>query len=244
MGIDKATLNRTRISGCQARDETGDYAGGTSIPQLVAVAATHGVAVEQHVGANVCAPYYAAVQLQAGRGVSLAGNCLAIGKGNVNHNIYINETSGGTIGHPNTALVYDPWSTGPSWWPWSKVLAFAAALRPWGEGDARVLGPGKFYAGIFPDTEPHVHLAFGGARTSPFPRVMTAIAPAGRRVNVRLGPGTNHPIATGHLGHLDTLGTGDHFTAFQQAHAQTLSGSDLWYGDHNGNRWVHSSGLH
>jgi hypothetical protein len=29
---------------------------------------------------------------------------------------------------------------------------FAAALHPWGEGDPRTLGYGKFYAGIFPAT--------------------------------------------------------------------------------------------
>lgn len=150
MGIDAATLGKIRISGCQVRDETGDYVGGTTIPQNAAVALAHGVTVEQHVGPNVCTPVYAATKLQSGRGIALSGNTIAIGKGNVNHNIWVNSASGGVLGKPQYGDVFDPWSQGPALWSWTKINAFAAALRPWGEGDSRTLGAGKFYSAIFP----------------------------------------------------------------------------------------------
>jgi hypothetical protein len=98
---------------------------------------------------------------------------------------------------------------------------------------------GKVYCAIYGDTEPHVHLRFtGSARTSPFPRTLTAHPPVtGRKVNVRSGPSTRYPI-------VKTLASGAHFTAYQQnPNGALLAGSRLWYGDHDGRLWVHSSGL-
>jgi hypothetical protein len=237
MGIDKSTLGRVRLSGCQVRRETGDTVGGTTIEQNSKVAEAHGVHVEVHTGSNVSTPRYTAVQLQSGRGFSLAGNCSALGKKNVNHNVWVNEAAGGTLGSPSRALVYDPWSDGPEWWAWSKVLAFAAALHPWGENDPRKLGPGKFYCGIYPDTEPHVHLKFGGVRTKPFPDHQVIKSPGPGRVNVRSGPSKAYGVIT-------TLPTGQPWAAWQY---KALGGLDLgtrgWYGDHNGTAWVHESGL-
>jgi hypothetical protein len=96
------------------------------------------------------------LSLQSGQGVSLAGNTAPLGKGNVNHNVWLNECAGGTVGHPTSALVYDPWSAGPAWWSWTQVYAFARALHPYGEADPRTLksmGISGVYCGIFPDTE-------------------------------------------------------------------------------------------
>lgn len=177
MGIDKSTLGRIRISGCQVRDETGDYAGGTTIPQMVTVCTSHGVSTEQHVGANVASPWYAAYQLALGRGFVLQGNTHPDGRGNVNHAVWVNEPVGGEPGTPTGALVYDPWSNGPVVWPWSKVKTFAAALHPWGESDPRTLGPGKFYCLIFPKTRPPLVSLWG----DDVPDAVQAVDPSGQR---------------------------------------------------------------
>jgi hypothetical protein len=238
MGMYKSTLGRVTMSGCAVRRETGDVIGGTTIEQCAKVAVAHGVSVEIHTGSRVCSPSYAATQLQAGRGFSLAGNTSAIGKGNVNHNIWINQARGGGIGVPAEAYVYDPWSKGPAWWAWSKVLAFAAALRPWGVTDPRLLGPGKFYCGIFPDTEPHVHLRVGAIRTVPFPDRMVVHSPVvGARINVRSGPGKTYKV-------LRNPPNGEPWTAFQKVLNGGLDrGSRVWYGNHDNTEWIHESGL-
>lgn len=256
VGIDRATLGRIRISGCQVRDETGDYIGGTTIEQNAAVALSHGVKVDIHTGPGVASPYQVALALQAGRGVAAAGNLSAvIGTAHqsngvrVNHNVWLNEVRGGTIGKPDAVFVYDhaangrhaPWGTsaqGPEWWPWSLALAFFAALRPAstdGGTTGSLLGAGKVYAGIFPDTEPHFWSKFGGVATSPYPDVTTGKAgstDAQRRL--RGGPGFEYKPAGPKL-----LPVGGQFTAYQTvANAQ-----GHWYGNVDGSLWINGSGL-
>lgn len=254
MGIDRATLGAKRPSGCEVRRRTGDTTGGLTLPQVAAVAeVAYGVDVDVRVGSNVCTPSFAARRARAGRGFCLQGNTGPLVKtrwkstnGGVNHLVWVNEVRGGTADVPDEALVYDPAADGrrsdidqgPSWWPWSLVLRFAAALRPWGEDDPRVLGPGKFYAGFLPDTEPHVHLKYGGVRTVPFPDRTTAYNVVSTRlINVRAKPTTSSTK-------VDTLKVGERFTAYQKTTSgQLLAGSRVWYGNHNGNEWVHESGL-
>lgn len=259
MGLDKATLGRTRLVGCDIRRLTGDVIGGTNLSQCAAVLKVeYGMAVEVRTGSSVCSPGYGAVQLHSGRAIVLQGNAgVLVGTafrstgGNVNHCIYVNEGRGWkSDGTPTEVLVYDPaadgrlagWgraATSPQWWPWALLVKFAAALRPWGDDDARVLGPGKWYAGIFPDTEPHCHLRFAGSvHAIPFPRQLTVHSPTvGRLVNVRSGPSRNYAVVR-------RLKTGAGFTAYQQnPSGQSVSGSRLWYGDHSGTLWIHSSGV-
>lgn len=257
MGIDKSSLHQVFLSGCTVRQSTGDEVGGTTLPQCAPIAEKHGIHIELHVGPRVCSTFYAAYESAAGRGFVLQGNTGALLKtkmrstgGAVNHAIWVNNVGGGTPGDPEWADVYDPaadgrhapWGTapkGPQRWPWALVQAFAAALHPWGEADPRVLGPKKMYCGIFPDTEPHVHLkpAYNSAKTSPFPLKMKVKSPAvGKKVNARMGPRTSFPVKA-------TLSNNSIFTAFQQCLGQKLDGSALWYGNHDGNLWVHSSGL-
>ena len=261
MEIDRSTLGRKRPTGCQVRRYTGDTIGGLTLPQVAKVAREkYGVAIEVRVGSNVCTPDYAAGQLRRGRSFGLQGNTVALLKtafrsttSGVNHFVLVNEgrgwyKTGSGLWRPKEALVYDPAADrrragiadGPDWWPWQVVLNFAANLKPWGDRDERVLGYGKFYAGLGPDTEPHVHLHYtGSVRTSPFPDAMTIKSPTtGRRVNVRKGPSTAYAVVT-------TLASGTHFAAYQVTRqGQELAGSRVWYGDHNGARWVHSSGIH
>ena len=242
MGVDRSTLGRVRISGCQVRDEIEppDYVGGTTLKQCSAVAEKHGVDVEVHVGANVCTPRYAAIQLQAGRGFVLQGNTQPDGRGNVNHAYWVNHAGKGSLGAPTSAMVYDPWSNGPEVWSWSDILAFAAALRVNGEDRPEKLGPGKFYCAIYPDTEPHAHFKHGGVKTNPFPdKTLGHSLVAGKRVRVRTGPGLEFPPVPGR-----TLKTGDLFLVYQAASSKKpLAGSKVWYGNHDGTEWVHKSGL-
>ena len=240
MGIDKSTLGSIHISGCQARDETGDYVGGTTLPQVAAVAESHGVHVDLYVGANVIKPYDAAVRLQAGRGFVLQGNAGAMVHsafrstgGPVNHAVWVNDCRGGTVGHPSEARVFDPaadgrhasWgtaATSPGWWPWALVQQFALELHPWGDTDNRLLGPGKFYAGFLPDTEPHVHLRSGAVRSKPFPD-RTRIDRVG-------GQWAYKSPAYGIGNRARRYNESDLFVAFQYVKG--------WAGNHDGNEWV------
>lgn len=262
MAMEKATLGRVRLTGCDVRRETGDRSGGTNLAQCALVAEKHGVPVEVHSGSGVVSPWTVARWLHEGRGVVGQGNTSALirtafrstGTG-VNHAVYFNEgrgwkQNGSGQWYPTEVLAYDPaadgrragWGTadqGPSWWPWSVALAFYAALKPWGDNDSRRLGLGKVYAAMFADTEPHVHLRYAGSvRTSPFPRTLTVKSPvAGQKVNVRSGPSTSYGVVA-------TLASGKTFTAWQQnPNGQLLAGSRLWYGSHSGTWWIHSSGV-
>jgi hypothetical protein len=227
---------------------TGDKSGGLTLPQVARVADTeYGVHVEVHVGSSTATPAYAIAQLRAGRGFVLQGNTGALlstpyrsTTGRVNHAVWVNE-----VRADGDALVYDPAADGrragidqgPTWWPWPTVLKFAAALRPWGDSDPRILGPNRLYAGFTPDTEPHVHLRSGARRTSPFPdRCRAWNANPKRRINVRSRPDIKAPI-------VDLLAVGELFVAYQTMQGGVVDGDRTWLGNHDGNGWVHRSGL-
>lgn len=256
MGVNKSTLGKKDPTGCAVRTATGDTSGGTSLPQVAKVAKDkYGVVMDVRTGINYATPYQLAQALKAGRACEVQGNSSALlntifrstGTG-VNHAVLANDARGWQGDYPEEVLVYDSaadgrragWGTaakGPDWWPWNILLRFAAALKPWGDRDPRILGPGKVYVGIFPDTEPHYHATFGGVKTTPWPDLMTIDPPGAAQLqNVRRGPSTAHPIAK-------TLKVGTPFTAWQKAKGQLLAGSDVWYGDHDGVLWVHSSGV-
>lgn len=243
MAMDQASVNRVRLTGCDVREQTNDVAGGTTLAQNAPVAEAHGIHVEVHAGSGVVSPRYAATQLQAGRAIVLQGNTHALlntnsqSTGNaVNHAVMLSRAKGGILGEPNQALVYDPaadgrrasWGTavqGPQWWSWGRVLAFAAALHPWGEGDPRVLGPGKFYCAVFPDTDPHYHRTYGGAPVAPFPD----------RTRINVSSVWMHRLpGYGVANRTRLLHDGDLFVAYQHV---VKSGTD-WYGDHTGTEWV------
>jgi hypothetical protein len=237
MGMDKSSINQVKLTGCDVREQTNDWAGGTTIEQNAAVAEAHGIHVEIHTGANVASPNYLARSLQAGRGVSLAGNTSVLGKGNVNHNVWVNNTWGGVLGTPAFAAVWDPWSSGPAGWAWSKVISFARALHPWGESDPRTLasmGINGVYCGIFPDTEPHVHLYNGAVKSSPFPDSATGrvgSSPTAR--TIRKGPSNDYAV-------VGTLAVGATFVSYQYLQ---VAPRIRWYGNHDANQWVLSTGL-
>ena len=120
-------------------------------------------------------------------------------------------------------------SKGPQWIPWTRAKAFFAALRPNGDGGP-VLGPGKVYCAILPDTKPHVHLEYGASKTSPFPdrtRVDNA------SVWLRSSP------AMGSANHVRQLDRNTLFVAYQKV----MRGGFLWLGNHDGTRWVRASSM-
>ena len=241
MGIDKATLGVKVPTGCAVRRLTGDTVGGTNLPQNAAAAEKLGVKMALHVGSNVGSTSELAGTLHLGKGCVVQGGTKPVIKtkwrsttGAINHAVYVNEVRGGTTFVPAEALVYDPSADarragidqGPSWWPWSLVVDFAAALQPWGESDPRVLGKGRAYFGAFPDTEPHVHIAFGGKRTSPNFPDRTRAAIDGTRVHSR--PDTSDATV------VDRLAKGELFEAWQTTVGPTFQGSRVWYGK---SRW-------
>ena len=247
MGMDKSTINGVVLSGCAIRDETGDYIGGTTLPQMQAIATAHHVPTEIHVGGNVASLFYLAYQNALGRGFILQGNTQPDGRGNVNHAVWVNSCSGGTPGNPTSFDVWDPWSNGPATWSYAKLKAFMLALHPWGESDPRTLksmGVNGGYALVFPDTEPHDHPHYGGHKPSPFPDMLQIHSPAaGRRVNVRTRP--DRLLKADIVG---TLPSGPNWNAYQVTTGVVPPGATgaakaTWYGNHDGNRWIHSSGV-
>jgi hypothetical protein len=256
MAMEKATLGRVRVTGCDVRRQTGDLSGGTTLWQCRTAAEHWGVKCDVRAGGNVIAPTGLAVRVSNGQGAVVQGNTSALlatkfrstGTG-VNHAVYLNEVRGGSSTSPREGLVYDPaadgrvagWGTaakGPQWWPWATVLNFCAALKPGGDGTSARLGPGKVYAAIFADTEPHVHLYSGAVRTSPFPdkQIVNHRAPTGESA-MRLGPSTAYKVAM-------MVPNGTPFTAYQyKPNGGTDNGTTGWFGNHDGNRWIHESDL-
>lgn len=195
MGEDATTGGIHRPSGCAVRRETGDVSGGLTLRQVAdALESMYGTFVATYTGANVLTPARVALNLRAGRRVIAQGGAGAMvgtpnqsTAGDVNHLVMVNEGRGWQNGIPSEVLVYDPAADGrkrsyhvdqgPSWWPWSRFLKFASYLRPNGPGTPR-LGAGMVYAGVFPDSEPHVLLVKGAVKAHPFPdRVRADKAP-------------------------------------------------------------------
>lgn len=255
MGIDSATMGAKRPPYCDVRRYTGDTVGGLSLPQVANVAGEHyGVAVAQRVGSNVASPAYVAGLLRREHPFELQGNTSALigtpyrstGSG-VNHLVHVERGKGWSVVNgvyrPSHALVYDPaadgrrvgWGTAAEswdWWPWSVVLKFAAALHPWGENDGRLLGPGRFYAGII---TPKFTSRYGGAKASPYPD-LTRAKFDGVRVHSRPDTGSATLV--------DRLDEGELFVAYQYTDdGPEFQGSKVWAGSRNGLEWVHRARL-
>lgn len=256
MTADRATKGAIRKTGARMRELIGDRTGGTNLEQSDKVLASLGVSLEVRTpgrfvdleaalyagrGANV-AGWYAPVQ-----GTKYQGSETFTGS----HRIFLNEGRGWSKGsdgrmHAAEILVLDPLADGrragidegPTWWPTELVESFTWRLDVSDPAEPyRALGKGLAYYGLTIDTEPHVTLRYGGVRTSPFPdRTRVANAPKGRRVNIRRAPNRDQaPV--------DSAANGDVFIAWQHARGEQLGGSRLWYGNQNGNRWIHSANL-
>lgn len=259
MLVDRSTIGQRQPSGCSIRRRTGDESGGTTLNQCVLAAKAmypgdgRVQAIVVRVGANVIAPEAAAHELKRGRGMVVQGDAGALVGGShqstngpVAHAVYVNEGRGWDGDIPDEVLVYDPaadgrrdMDQGPSWWRWTELLRFAAALIPDPiNHPGRRLGPGKFYAAFGPDTEPHVILRYGGVKTKPFPDRTRAVAPKGRTVNVHSRPDTSQETV------VDTLADGELFEAYQVTRSGApFRGSTVWYGDQDGRGWVHAARL-
>ncbi len=265
MLIDAATDGRQRPKGCKVRRliRPEDTVRGLTLGQVATVAEeAFGVPIALRAGPNVISVAGAVRRLRAGRGFVLQGNNLAWGMGDVNHAVYVHEVRGGTDEAPEDGLLYDPQRRHERWMPWSKILAFGAALRM---DDGRPLGPNVLYAGFAPrpttrvataeapagaspaalaapdrgPSPPRVVLRFG-AKKLPKPDRTVAQPPRGRLVNVR---GTPKSLARSTV--VDTLAKGEAFVAHQRTRGVTPPGaaSATWYGNRDGTQWVHLSGL-
>lgn len=244
MAADATTLGTWRPSGCAIRKRTGDTVGGTTLRQCAdAVMSMHGMSVTTYTGPNVITPERLAAYIRAGHKVVVQGGAGAMlgtsqqsTAGDVNHAIEINSVWGGTtVGVPAFAEVNDPAANGrkrsyhvdqgPSTWPWSLVLKFISWLRPNGPGSPR-LGSGKVYAGIFPDSEPHVRLYAGARKTKSFPDFTRANK---RRVGIYSSPNGAHKYSVDK----DTP-----LYLYQFVNGPSAWGSTLWGGNDDGTEWV------
>lgn len=244
MAVEAESNLQRRATPCEIRRATGDTSGGTTLRQNAdAVQKLYGITVSTYTGANVLTTQRVARYARAGHRLVIQGNTSALigtphqsTEGGVNHAVMVNEVRGGTLDEPAEALVYDPAADGrkrpyhvdqgPSWWPWSLVKKFCAHLRPTGETGAR-LGPGKVYAGVFPDSEPHVRLFSGAKRSTPFPDRTRA---AKRRVGVYARPDGKT--------HLYSVPSGTLLVGFQYATGTSAWGSPRWMGNDDGTEWV------
>lgn len=267
MLIDAATKGARTPDGCTVRRWTGDTSGGLTVGQMRGPCAHYGVPLAVHTGPEYLTPGQFARALRERRPIIIQGNTSATLKttwrstlSGVNHCIVAVDARGWQAnGLPDEVLIGDPAADGrkrayhvdqgPSWWPWRLVLAFAAALHPFGERDSRIVGAGKVWCGVgpsggslypLPPVPPAVTLKYGGVKTNPFPDRTRAVDPPGSaRVNVRTRPDR---LLKGDI--VDSLGPNELFTAYQKTSSGvSLAGSKTWYGNKTGNRWVHSSGL-
>lgn len=251
MALDGTTGGKMRPSGCAVRRATGDITGGTTLRQNAdAVMRLYGVFVATYTGANVLSPARVATLVRAGHRVVIQGDAEAmIGTpqqstaGPVAHAIDLNEVRGGTVSKPDEYLVYDSAADGrqrsyhvdqgPSWWPRARVEKFAAMLRPNGPGTAR-LGPGKVYAAVFPDSEPHVSLVAGGQKATPFPDRARADEPT---------VWVHSNRKKGAASHLYGVEEGRLLCLWQYARGDEHEGSNWWGGNDEGTEWVHLANL-
>lgn len=257
MAADRQTIGRTQIRGGQVRAKTGDTSGGTTLRQVEsALMKGWGIDIDVDLGASIATFDH---ELHAGKGKILQGASSAT-RGTRwqasetfggNHAWWVNEGRGWKVISglwvPTEYLVYDPLADGrrsgiaksPFWLPRSYLLTFARRLDLDGKG--HLLGPGRVYMAGTRDTEPHFHpITYGGKLSrprSPFPDRTRAQCAPGKRVNVRSGPDTASRIVEG-------LADGELFIAYQYTDVgQSIGGSRVWYGDHDGRRWVHSGSL-
>ena len=269
MGIDSATAGAKRPSGCRIRKLTGDTVKGLLLSQVAEVALRHyDVRVTVKTGADTISPASAVRQIRVGRGFVLQGNTSALppklqagGPEPANHAVWVNEVRGGNDAAPAEALVYDPAADGrrpgidkgPTWWSWSVVLAFAAALEL--DPTGRKLGPGRFYAGFIPrpieqddihhhaeptdashvaDQAPNVILRHGATKTVPFPDRMRTNRQGAKKTNVRRRPDRIEPVDI-----VDRVRDGTLFIAYQKVtDGAPVEGSRTWYGNRRGTEWI------
>lgn len=253
MAADRNTIGQRRYTAATIRGLTGDTSGGTTLRQVDAALAKVGLNLDVRTPMPVST---FDASLRDGRGAILQGSSRAT-KGSRyqasetfagNHAWWVNEGRGWRIVNgfwtPTDYLVFDPLGDGrrpaivksPFWLPRSYLLTFARLLDV--DGNGNLLGPGRVFAALSKDTEPHFHPHYGGRATSPFPDRTRATAPKGKTVNVRTSP--NH--------HLDNviaqLEDDEVFTAYQKTtEGSEFNGSRVWYGDHQGSRWVHEARL-
>ncbi len=230
MALDRATLGVHQTTGSYVRALTGDTTGGTTLAQVDA-------ALSRRWGINLDVEYNLSwdsfvARIKAGQGAILQGwegvtrgtRWSASETFSGNHAWFVNDYISG-----KGFRVYDPLADGRrDGIAESPLIIPASVVREWaGKLDVsdpaepyRAIGLGKVYAGFTRDTEPHVHLRYGGVRSRPFPD-RTRGAKDG--VDVRRSPGTTGTFVR-------NLSKGQLFIAYQQ--------TEHYLGNHNGNEWV------
>lgn len=261
MGADRATLGKTNVSGQRVREliVPSDTSGGTNLTQMDGVAERLGIPFVRRTGGQYATPREIAGWLYAGRGVlgqlwtgPLLGTTWQTTAGAINHAQHWNEGRGWRLvdGYrkPTDVLVYDPAGDGdngrdqaPSWIPFDLLMRAAGRLNVGDPAEGYyALGAGRVYAGVWPDTEPHVILRFGAQRTVPFPDRTRAKPPAGKTyVNVR-----SRPDRVDSRDIVRRLDEGHLFEAWQVVlDGARVGASDHWRGNQDGTEWIPNARL-
>lgn len=246
-GAYRHTTGHTDVSSDRVRGLTGDTVGGTNLAQVVGALKKIGVTLE--------GPFYGIAlvalwnRLRANQGAVVQGSSIAT-KGTRwsasstfqgNHAWYLERGRGwfqsGAYWYPREVRVMDPLMDGrpnqpyprlkhSQWMPRYIVEKF---LRNLSLGD-RLLGSGKAYAAFTRDTWPHRHRRYAKYGWAAIP--VTRIKMKGG-YRVRSSPGGAYVRGTQ---------AGVYFEAWAKVTNGPLKGgSRVWYSNHGGNRWIHSS---
>lgn len=251
MLLDRDSVGRVRVFGGDVRRLTGDTTGGTTLLQIRdAIRKGWNVEFNTRIGAPI--EWVWGSLRHHDRGVSLSGSSAATRGTRYqasatfggNHQWYIAEGRGwrlvGGVWRPDEVLLYDPLADGrlhalqriiksPFWIPRRYVEAFAEQL----DLGSRLLGPGRAYAMVSRDTEPHVHFRFGTTEAAqPFPVTF----PTKPNYAVRPGPARSYGL----IGRTQDIAPT--FVVHQvKRNGEPLDGNSVWYGDHDGAQWIHAS---
>lgn len=237
MGCFRHSLGGILLNGARVRTLTGDTSGGTNLSQIHFALAREGQYLD--------GPYYGMslhtfYQRIRDRGALVQGSSRATINSRWrasttfrgNHCWYVAGGRNWDAYGPKELHVYDPLADGrrpgiakaPFWLPRSYFEEFARYLDIGG----RVLGPGKVYVLFTRDTRPHFHPHSGGVALVPMPQALAVKS----GYNIRATPGGAKVARTD---------AAKPFVAYQRASGPLMGGSRVWFGSHNGNRWIHAS---
>jgi hypothetical protein len=257
--VDFVTCGAKRTTGAAVRELTGDTEGGTFLSVVVS-ALRRGFDIDLDVNTGSFDRVIKA--LKAGRAVSLCGSSIATVRTQFkasetfdgNHQWAVTDIRKNAAGELEL-LVFDPLADGrrrgiatsPMWMPVDIVREFAGKLdlRSPAERKAkrprRPLGIGRATYGV---TEV-VSCSPGAAKRPPTVTIHAGAslvnAQAGRKRTVKVPVGRIRELPTTTSDIVGRKRAGETFPTFQVVKGQSVAGSRIWFGDREGERWMHES---
>jgi hypothetical protein len=259
--VDFVTCGKRRTTGAAVRDLTGDFEGGTWLGDVIkAVRRGYDVDIDLNTGS-----FDRVIKaLTTRRGVTLCGSSIAT-RGtrhqasetfDGNHQWALTDIRHGA-GGKYEILVFDPLADGrrsriaksPMWMSAETVRKFAGNLdlRSKAEKDAkkprRPLGLGRATYGVTERVDCERKTAAGQ------PSISVKLHKGASLVNGQVGKERIVGAAAARIREAPTTSSdivgrklaGETFRAFQRIRGQRVGGDRMWFGDREGDRWMHRS---